>query len=550
MCSSFSPLQLTSVSDHLSHKSPVVFLLSPSNLTVEHNLTPLLQQATSLQESHNQCQATNGSSIHQSSVYSQATASYSLPSPILKRPSLPLNSLSESAQIPSRFQASNLHTVSEPGLALSPNMNSLSFLQVPSSGSPSLSLSSQALTPPPSKRCTTLSAVPIYITPHFLSPSPQPLPSPFHGSSSTICSVNHPCSHMSSSGNLLTSGIKSPVPTRLSLLTAILKSGTSPKRPFSPASCPALFSPNSLGSSTLTIDQKFKTTPPMPKKSASSFSISCASPSHDECHLSVFSTAPNPMSLLSPKSSPTFRVRSFSPKRHLDARALSPDKLRPLSPTVSSYRKIVVSPLLQAKLSNSSLPPHVPRHASSPKVAHSPARRTQGPEKSKRVHSYSPTFTVKSFPVPPAAANQRETRSPTSDKHLSHSPTFSYPGLKLKEPLSQVSFKDTHSPAPSPSWPFSHMGSSSPSPDYSTKSPSPETHPSSVHSSYRACPASARPRTPTVTQPRSPPMVHSPCSLLSRSRELVSPLSFSLPSDSENKALQVLTHMCMLASAL
>ncbi|XP_066468509.1 muscular LMNA-interacting protein [Tiliqua scincoides] len=533
-----SPL---STSDHLSHKSPVTFLLSPPDLTVEHNPAPILQQATSLQESHSQWQSANGSSIQQSSTYSQATASYSLPSPILKRPSLPLKSLSENAQmIPSGLQASSLHKISEPATSLSPNKSSLPFSQVSSSGATSQSSSPQALTPPPSKRFTALSAVPIYITTHLLSPSPPPLSSPFHGSSSTICSVNNPCSQMSSSGNLLKSGIKSPVPTRLSLLTAILKSGTSPKRPFSPASCPASFSPNSLGSSTPAIDQTFKATPPTPKKSASSFSIRSASPNQDDFHLTVFSTAPNHTSVLPSKSSPMLRVRSLSPKRHLDARALSPDKLRPLSPNVSSYRKIVVSPLLQTKMSNSSLPPHVPRHPSSSKGAHSPAHRTQGPEKSKRVHTYSPTFTAKSYPLSPAT-NQRDALSPTLEKYPSRRPIFMYPSSKSKEYLSQVPVKDSNarSPVPSSYWPFSHTGSTSPSPpDYNIKSPSPETNPNSVHSSYRACPAPARPRTPTVTQPRSPPMARSPCSLLSRSRELTSPLSFSLPSDSENKAPQ------------
>lgn len=547
----FSSLQLTSLStsDHLSHKSPVTFLLSPSDLAVEHNLAPFLQQATSLQESHNQWQSANGSSIHQSSTYSQATASYSLPSPILKRPSLPLQNLSESAQMTSRsLQASSFHKSSEPASSLSQNMSSPPFLQVPSSGATSQSSTPRPLTPPPSKRFTALSAVPIYITTHLLSPSPPPLSS-FHGSSSTICSVNNPCSQMSSSGNLLKSGIKSPVPTRLSVLTAILKSGFSPKRPFSPVSCPASFSPYSLGSSTPAIDQKFKATPPTPKKSASSFSIRSGSPSQDEFRLSVFSTAPNHMNLLSAKSSPTLRVRSLSPKRHLDARTLSPDKLRPLSPTISSYQKIVVSPFLQAKSSNSSLPPHVPRYASSPKGARSP---TQGPEKSKRVRTYSPTFTAKSCPVSPSATNRRDTLSPTLEKYPPHSPTFMYPSSKSKEHLSQAHVKDSYtlSPALSPHWPFSQTSSSSPSPSDYNKSPSPETKPNSVHSSYRACPASARPRTPTVTQQRSPPMARSPCSLLSRSGELASPLSFSLPSDSENKTPQVLTLICLLPSVL
>ncbi|XP_053142387.1 muscular LMNA-interacting protein isoform X3 [Hemicordylus capensis] len=535
------PSQLTSplsTSGHLSHKSPVTCLLSPTILKVEPDSAPSLHQASSLQESHSQWQSSNGSSIQQSSTYIQSTASYSSPSSITKRPPFPFHSLSDSAQLPSSLQAGNLHKISEPNWSLLPNNDSPP--QAPSSAASLQSSSPQALSPPPSKRFTVLSAVPMNITTHLLSPSPQPLSSPFHGSSSTICSINYPCSQTSSSGNLLKSGIRSPVPTRLSLLTAILKSASSPKRPFSPDSCPATLSPSSLGSSTPTTDQKFKTTPPIPKKCVSSFSIRADSPGQDEVHLSVFSTTPNHMDRYS-KSSPTLGIRSLSPKWHLDARACSPDKLRPLSPTISSYRKTVVSPLLQPKLPSFSLPPHAPRNASSlitSKGVCSPAHRTRGPEKSKRVHSYSPTFTATSFPVSSPAPNQRNTRSPTSEKGSSLSPALKHPTSKSRERLPKVSVKNsnTHSPAPSAHWPFSHTDATSPSrPNYNVKPLSTQINSSSVHSSYRACPASSRPRTPTVTQPRSPPMAHSPCSLLSRSRELTSPLSFSLPSDPDNK---------------
>ncbi|XP_029399068.1 muscular LMNA-interacting protein isoform X20 [Mus pahari] len=135
------------------------------------------------------------------------------------------------------------------------------------------------------------SYIPVRIVMHSLSPSPKPLTSSSHGSLSTVCS------QMSSSGSLSKSGLKSPVPSRLSLLTAILKSNPSHQRPLSPASCPT-FSLNSLASSTLTLDQKVKQTPPTPKKSLSSGSLTMGSTeqehqasaeSHQPCHLPFFS---------------------------------------------------------------------------------------------------------------------------------------------------------------------------------------------------------------------------------------------------------------------
>uniref|UniRef100_A0A670I3R7 Muscular LMNA interacting protein n=1 Tax=Podarcis muralis TaxID=64176 RepID=A0A670I3R7_PODMU len=430
----------------------------------------------------------------------------------------PSHSLSDGAQLPSGLQARNLPQKYElTSSPLSSKDSCPSSPQAHSSADTLQSSSPQAASPLPPKRFAPLSVVPIYITTHLLSPSPKPLSSPLHGSSSTIYSVNNPGSQMSSSGNLLKSGTKSPLPTRLSLLTAILKSGSTPKRPFSPASCPATFSPNSLGSSMLAIDQKFKMTPPTPKKAASEYSIRSASPSQEEFRLSVFSTV------------------SPSPKKHLDTRALSPDKLCPLSPTISSYRKTDVSPLLQLKSPTFSLPPHAPR-----KGAHSPAHKARGREKSKKVHTYSPTFTAKSYPLSPPGVSQRDAVSPTADKG-SLSPTVMHSSCRSNGCLPQAIVKDpaTNSPGLSPHWQTSHTDSTSPTPPgYRIKAPSPHRESSSVHSNFRACPPSSRPRTPTVPQHRSLATVHSPCSLLSGSREVTSPLSFSLPSASENKKPQ------------
>ncbi|XP_060091145.1 muscular LMNA-interacting protein [Heteronotia binoei] len=526
-CQLTSPLSTTG---HLSHKSPVVHPLSPTNLKAEPDLATTFHQASSVQESQSQWQSANGSTTQQSSTYLQSTASYSVPFSILKRPLFPFNNLSDSVQSPSNIQASNHHKKSESTVSPLPSKDLAPSSQISSSSDTLQSSSPHTLSPPPPKRFNTLASVPIYITTHLLSPTPKPLSPSCQGSSSTICSVNNPCSQMPSKGK---SGIRSSLPTRLSLLTAILKSGSSPKRPFSPASCPATFSPNSLGSSTLTIDQKFKTTPPTPKKLPSNYSVRSESPGQDEYLLSVFTNVPNHMTLSS-KSSPTFRTRSVSPKSYLDAGELSPDKLRPLSPTISTYRKTVVSPLLHPMMLSSSLPPHVPRNTSqiTSKRACSPAHRFRGPEKSKKVHTYSPTFTAKSYPVSAPASNQQDMVSPTSEKYSPLSPNFLQSTCKSKTYLPQVSAKNLngHSSVPVQHWPFSHKGSIPPaSPDYSISPPSIQIdNSSSIHASYRASPSFSRPRTPLM-QPRSPTRVCSPCSLLSRSRESTSPL----PSDSK-----------------
>ncbi|XP_041535696.1 muscular LMNA-interacting protein isoform X11 [Microtus oregoni] len=155
-----------------------------------------------------------------------------------------------------------------------------------------------------SLKSPSASYIPVRIVMHSLSPSPKPLtPSP-HGSLSTVSS------RMSSTGNLSKSGLKSSVPSRLSLLTAILKSNPSHQRPSSPASCPT-FSLNSLASSTLTLDQKVKQSSPTPKKSLSSCSLTAGSTeqeehkasaeTHQSYHLPFFSKSP-PLSQLYPLS--------------------------------------------------------------------------------------------------------------------------------------------------------------------------------------------------------------------------------------------------------
>ncbi|XP_039176268.1 muscular LMNA-interacting protein isoform X2 [Crotalus tigris] len=532
-CSSASPQkpsQLTSLlsaSDHLSHKSPAAPLLSPTNLKVEHGLAVPGHQASSHQESHSQWRSANGSCIHQTSTYFQSATSSSLPSSVPKILPSSSESLADHAQL---FHNVQIHKPEKESTSLprplskdsSPPSQILTSADVPPGSSP------QAYSPLPPKKLAPWSQVPVHITTHVLSPSPTQLPPSPYGSSSNIYDANSPCSQMSLSGNPPVSRVKSPLPARLSLLTAILKSGSSPKRPFSPVSCPATFSPSSFDSSTLAIEQKFKTTPPIPKKAASQFSIFRSdSPYQDEGHSSGLSSTPRDR-MVSSKSSPTLQTWSPSPKRTLDPGTCSPDKLRPLSPTISSYKKTVVSPLLKPKLTSFSLPPHVLRQR---------VLKTREPEKSTKVRTCSPTFTAKSHPTPTLAVNKRATVSPTAQK-LSYSAAPVHSSNQPKEHLLHVSAKDRGTNL-STHWPFYHQDSpSSTPPSCNINSPLLQTNASPLHSNFRTCLPCSRHKSPVITPPRSLARKHSPCPQLSRSRETSSPLFFSLPSDCENKTPQ------------
>ncbi|XP_026521032.1 muscular LMNA-interacting protein isoform X1 [Notechis scutatus] len=526
------PSQLTSslsASDHLSHKSPAAPLLSPTNLKVEHGMAVPGHQASSQQESHSQWRSANGSCIQQTSTYFQSTTSSSLPSSVPKILPSSFKSLVDRDQSPHHVQTYNPEK--EPtSLSLPLSKDPCPPSQVVSSTDAFQGSSPQAHSPLPPKKLVPWSQVPIHITTHILSPSPTQLPPSLHGSSSNVYNVNSHCSQTPFSGTPPTCRVKSPLPTRLSLLTAILKSGSSPKRPFSPASCPATFSPNSFDSSTLATEQKFKTVPPNPKKAASQFSVFRSySPYQDEGYFPGLSDAPRNR-MVSSKSSPTLQTWSLSPKRTLDTGARSPDKLRPLSPIISSYRKTVVSPLLKPKLTSFSLPPHVSRQS---------VLKTRGPGKSTKVRTSSPTFAAKSHPAPTFAVNQRPTLSPTAQK-LSYSPAPVHSSNQPKEHLRHVSAKDQGTNL-STHWPFYHQDSpSSIPPSCNINSPLLRTSASSpLHSNFRICsPCSRHKSPPAITSCGSLARKHSPCPQLSRSRQTSSPLSFSLPSDCENKTPQ------------
>ncbi|XP_053918977.1 muscular LMNA-interacting protein isoform X2 [Cuculus canorus] len=534
-----------STSDHLSSKPPAVHLTSPTNQRVVCGTMGNLNQASSLEDSCNNWQSATGSSKQDSSLYFQGSSHSSSPS-MSKISSSVSGSCYSTPRLYDILRTPSLYTpgcVCKMGDFATPSVpaKSSGLFPDPPNSSEIQGLSSQPLSSSSSKRSKALSPVPVRIITHSLSPSPKPLSPPsLYGSSSTICSTNEPCMQMSSKGNLAKSGVRSPLPTRLTLLTAVLRSGSSHQRPLSPASCPT-FSPSSLGSSTLVLDQKSQTTPTTPKKSVSNPSIRPSSPSTEENWLSVWA-----QHLLLPfKSHPTPGVRPLSPKEHLPVRTLSPNSQSPLSLPTSSHGKSVASPGLQPTLT----PPCASASFSlahptspSPERLQYAATTSWAPQKSQRVHTYSPIFTCRSYPLL-SPTSLSGAFSPTLEKHSSPSPSLLHSISRFKSDSSQTSVQEMRHSSPTP---LSVSKQRFPSRPHSTP-PVPQTnnincHPlqpnsSSVHRNSRSNSSFPRPEQfdiSPVLKCRSPVSDKLRGTLPSRPRELTSPQSFSLPPDHEN----------------
>ncbi|XP_064912182.1 muscular LMNA-interacting protein isoform X12 [Columba livia] len=540
-----------SISDHLSSKPPAVHLISPTNQKIACGAVVNLNQASSLEDSCNNWQSATGFSKQESSLCFQS-ASCSSPSSVTKISSSASSSCYSAPQLYDKLRTPSPYA---PGCVCKTG----DFTSSVPAKSPSLSpdpphsaetqgSSAQPLSSSSSKRLNALSPVPVHIVTHSLSPSPKPLSPPsLYGSSSTICSINEPCTKMSSRGNLAKSDVRSPLPTRLTLLTAILRSGSSQRRPLSPASCPT-FSPSSLDSSTLAIDQKSKTTPPTPKKSVSSPRIRPDSPNREEYWLSGWAQQlPLPT-----KPQLTPRARSLSPKKHLPVGTLSPEYRSPLTSPISSHRKSVASPGLQPTLPPPCAPaPSSLAHPTSPSPGglRDAASRSRAPQKSQRVHTYSPIFTCRSYPLL-SSTSLSGIVSPTLEKCPPPSPSLLHSASRSKSDSSETSVQDMSTPSPTPSsvlkqWSLSRPHSTPPVPQTGNiNSQSLQLNSALVHTNYRPNSSSPRPEqsaTSLVLKCRSPVSDNSPGTLPSRPRELTSPQSFSLPSDRENikpKALE------------
>ncbi|XP_032767428.1 muscular LMNA-interacting protein isoform X15 [Rattus rattus] len=376
-----------------------------------------------------------------------------------------------------------------------------------------------------SLRSPSASYIPVRIVMHSLSPSPKPLTSSSHGSLSTVCSQT------SSSGNLSKSGLKSPVPSRLSLLTAILKSNPSHQRPLSPASCPT-FSLNSLASSTLTLDQKIKQTPSTPKKSLSSCSLTTGSTeqeqasaeSHQPCHLSFFSKT-TPLSQARPPSPPALASSSYAAT---DAEKIPGSTLR--SSTTPPQSETDPFSLADVPSVTPGLSP----------LSSSKGRKDgdlRAPEKNRNICTRPSTLSF----IPPV---NESTALSSSGKCFHPSPALSDLINRSKRTCAQRRSDQRPSPSALPTPPVSRAGSAS-HPHLGCSLLPPE---SSLTQALQRSPSALHPSCGSATCPSRTGMPESPASnrssrvstpslpvSLTRTKELISPCALSMSAGPENK---------------
>ncbi|KAM4815959.1 muscular LMNA-interacting protein isoform X8 [Urocitellus parryii] len=282
-----------------------------------------LDGASVLEEFHTRRLDVSGALVEETATYFQTTA-HSSPFSASKGASWTLP-FPYSTQLSGSNLSSPSAADQNPGLAPEVLKKTTPLTSNVLSPRESLKTTSPSPSSSASLKSNSASYIPVRIVMHSLSPSPKPLTSSFHGSSSTVCS------QMSSSGNLSKTGVKSQVPSRLSLLTAILKSNPSHQRPVSPASCPT-FSLNSLASSTLALDQKVKQTTLTPKKSLSSCSLRAQSPAQAEHQVSELAQQSFHLPFFT-KSTPTSQVSSLSPTTPVNSSLVSVNVEKTPSPT-------------------------------------------------------------------------------------------------------------------------------------------------------------------------------------------------------------------------
>uniref|UniRef100_A0A673UCY7 Muscular LMNA interacting protein n=1 Tax=Suricata suricatta TaxID=37032 RepID=A0A673UCY7_SURSU len=519
--------QLTSptTSEQLACKPPAFSFVSPTNQKTPPDPVNL-DGASVLEEFHTRRLDVSGALVEETATYFQTSHS---------SPFFASKGTSSTLQFPhsTPLSGSNLSSPSaadqKPGLASEVLKKTTTLTSPVLSPRESPQTTSSSLSPSASLKSNSASYIPVRIVTHSLSPSPKPFTSSFHGSSSTICS------QVSSSGNLSKSGVKSPVPSRLSLLTAILKSNPSHQRPFSPASCPT-FSLNSLASSTLTLDQKVKQTPPTPKKSLSSCSLRAGSPEQREHQVSELSQQSFHLPFLA-KSTPLSQACPLSPTKQ-DSSSLVSLNVEKTSPT--SLKSNPTFSLLQTDtLSSADLPP-VPPSVPSVSLKGKHDVNFRGPEKPGNIHIHHTSASSASSSLSPPI-NQRAMLS-SPEKCFHPSPALSNLINRSKKAAPQLGGQGQNLSIP-PSTPV--PSASSPSlPKPGSASP-PHAHlPTQAlqlsPTLYPNCGSGTLPSRlgkseSSVSSHRSSVSTRSPSISLTRTKELISPCALSMSTDPENK---------------
>nr|XP_023400516.1 muscular LMNA-interacting protein [Loxodonta africana] len=522
--------QLTSsptTSEQLACKPPAFSFVSPTNQKTQPD--PVNLGSTSvLEEFHSRRLDGSGVFVEETATYFQTTdhSSSSLASkgnsstlqfpPSTQLPGSNLSGPSAANQKPGLTPEVLKKTTTLTSHVLSPRESPRTSSPSPSSGA--------------SLKPNSALYIPVRIVTHSLSPSPKAFTSSFHGSSSTICS------QMSSSGNLSKSEGKSPVPSRLSLLTAILKSNPSHQRPFSPASCPT-FSLNSLASSTLTLDQKVKQTSSVPKKSLSSCSLRAGSPDQGEHQVSEFTQ----QSFHLPIFTKSTLAPSLSPTKHASSSLVSSNVEE--TPSPSSLKSNATLSLLQTNtLSSAGLPPVPPSSSPLSPLKSKQDADLRGPEKPRRLYTYPSTSASSAASSIASPTNQRATLS-SPEKGFQPSPALSNLINRSKRASSPLSGQ-AQNPSATPSSPISSASSSS-LPNLGSSSLPRANLPTQPH---QLSPSALHPNCGSRTLPSRPEKSESAISdrrlfvstspppiSLTRTKELISPCALSMSADPENK---------------
>ncbi|XP_054212704.1 muscular LMNA-interacting protein isoform X4 [Homo sapiens] len=522
--------QLTSsptTSEQLACKPPAFSFVSPTNPNTPPDPVNL-EGASVLEEFHTRRLDVGGAVVEESATYFQTTA-HSTPFSASKGTSSTLL-FPHSTQLSGSNLPSSTAADPKPGLTSEVLKKTTLTSHVLSHGESPRTSSS----PPSSSaslKSNSASYIPVRIVTHSLSPSPKPFTSSFHGSSSTICS------QMSSSGNLSKSGVKSPVPSRLALLTAILKSNPSHQRPFSPASCPT-FSLNSPASSTLTLDQKEKQTPPTPKKSLSSCSLRAGSPDQGELQVSELTQQSFHLPVFT-KSTPLSQAPSLSPTKQASSSLASMNVERTPSPTLKSNTMLS---LLQTSTSSSVGLPPVPPSSSLSSLKSKQDGDLRGPENPRNIHTYPSTLASSALSSLSPPINQRATFS-SSEKCFHPSPALSSLINRSKRASSQLSGQELN-PSALPSLPVSSADfaslpnlRSSSLPHANLPTLVPQLSPSALHPHCGSGTLPSRLGKSESTTPnhRSPVSTPSLPISLTRTEELISPCALSMSTGPENK---------------
>ncbi|XP_075409884.1 muscular LMNA-interacting protein [Tenrec ecaudatus] len=513
-------------SEQLARKPPASSFVSATNQKAQP--VPVNRGCTSVLEELHTRRLDDGSGVlvEETATYFQTTA-HSLPSLASKGISSPLP-FPPSTQLPgSDFSSPRAADQKRMPEALK-KTTLLSSQVLGARGSQRPASPSPSSDKPPKQN--PASYIPVRILTHSLSPSPKPFTSSLHGSSSTLCS------QMSSSGHLTKLGGKSQVPSRLSLLTAILKSNPSHQRPFSPASCPT-FSLNSLASSTLTLDQKVKETPPTPKKSLSSCCLSTGS--EQGGHLVSECTQQSFQLPIFTKSTPLSLTPSLSPTKSTRGSPVLSSAEKTLSPT-SLKSNAAPSPLQTSLLSSAKLPPAPLRASLSPSKSREDADIRDLEEPRLHAHPSTSASTASSSLCSPA--NPRAPQH-SAEKSFQPSPALSSMINRSKSAESQLS-GPLQKPAASPAPPISSSSSAS-LPNLGSLPPPPANLPGQALqlSSSAVAPMGggrtwpSRPGSSESTVSGHTPWVATPSPPISfpRTKELISPCALSMPTDAEKR---------------